>query len=59
MKKPQSLIGIWIALGAALGVPIGNIPLSVGIGACIGFLLLLFFYRGNLKKRCKNNDISR
>ena len=42
-KKPQSWIGIWIALVAGIGVPMENIPYGVGIGFAIGFLFFLIF----------------
>jgi hypothetical protein len=48
-EKPQAWIGIWVALGAALGVPIENIPVGVGLGACIGLLFFFMFYLKNKK----------
>ena len=49
-EKPLRWIAIWIALGAAIGVPMENIPLGVGMGVCKGFLLFLIHGFRNNKK---------
>jgi len=43
-ENPLLWIPIWIALGAAIGVPINNITIGVGIGNGIGFFLFLISY---------------
>ena len=48
--KPLYWIGIWIALGAAIGIPIGNIPIGVGLGTCIGFFFFLTSFLRNKSK---------
>jgi|GEM_PF-2434239 hypothetical protein len=42
-EDPILWIPIWIALGAGIGVPFDNIPIGVGFGTCIGFILFLIF----------------
>jgi len=48
-ESPIRWIPIWIALGAAIGVPMENIPLGVGIGVGIGTLLFLTYHFGSKK----------
>lgn len=42
-EDPILWVPIWIALGAGIGVPLDNIPIGVGFGTCIGFILFLIF----------------
>lgn len=51
-EKPLRWIGIWIAIGGALGVPFENIPLGIGIGTGIGVIFVLISY---LKTKYKQN----
>ena len=49
-EKPLRWLAIWVAIGAALGVPFENIPLGIGLGTGIGAIFVLTSYL-----RTKNN----
>ena len=49
-EKPIRWIPIWMAIGAGIGVPLNNIPIGVGFGTCIGFMLFLIHNSKNNKE---------
>ena len=51
-EKPIRWVPIWIALGAAIGVPFNNIPIGVGFGTGIGFFLFIVLSFRNKKIFC-------
>lgn len=49
MQKPESLLGVWIAIGVLLGVGMDNVGVGIAIGVAIGVAM----YTSAKKKKDK------